>query len=73
VTAWAPGERLGAIAAPKIVISGALDALTGPATAVRAATVLGAEHVVLAGGGHCIPIEAPVAFTEVLWRFVASA
>jgi pimeloyl-ACP methyl ester carboxylesterase len=72
VTVWAPGDRLAAIAAPSIVISGALDALTGPATAVRAATALGAEHVVLAGVGHCIPIEAPDAFTEVLWRFVLS-
>ncbi len=72
VTAWAPGDRLRAIAAPSIVISGALDALTGPATAVRAATALGAEHVVLANVGHCIPIEAPDAFAAALWRFVRS-
>jgi pimeloyl-ACP methyl ester carboxylesterase len=73
VTAWSPGDRLRTIAAPKLVISGALDALTGPATALRAAAALGAEHVVLPGVGHCIPIEAPDAFTDALWRFVRSA
>jgi pimeloyl-ACP methyl ester carboxylesterase len=73
VTAWAPGDRLRSIALPKIVVSGALDVLTGPATAERAASALGAEHVVLRGVGHCIPIEAPDAFCETLWRFVRSA
>lgn len=73
VTAWAPGDRLRSITVPKLVVSGTLDALTTPATAARAAVALGAEHVVLSGVGHCIPVEAPGALAEALWSFVRAS
>ena len=57
--AWKPGDRLGAIPAPKLVIAGALDPLTGGPNAERAATALGARLVVLDGVGHSPNIEAP--------------
>lgn len=56
---WRPGDRLRAIAVPSLVISGALDQLTGGPVAVRAAEALGAALVVLEGVGHSPPVEAP--------------
>jgi pimeloyl-ACP methyl ester carboxylesterase len=59
LVAWKPGDALAAIAAPKLVIAGALDQLTGGANAERAAAALGARLVVLDGVGHSPNIEAP--------------
>ena len=57
--AWRPGDALGAIRAPTLVIAGALDPLTGGANAERAAAALGARLVTLDGIGHSPNIEAP--------------
>jgi pimeloyl-ACP methyl ester carboxylesterase len=57
--AWRPGDRLGAVHAPKLVIAGALDPLTGGPTAVRAAQALDARLVTLEGVGHSPNIEVP--------------
>jgi pimeloyl-ACP methyl ester carboxylesterase len=69
--AWTPGDRLRAIHAPKLVIAGALDPLTGGANADRAAAALGARLVTLDGVGHSPNIEAPdrvAALLAELWR-----
>lgn len=69
--AWRPGDRLGAIPAPTLVIAGALDPLTGGANAERAAAALGARLVTLDGAGHSPNIEAPdrvSALLTDLWR-----
>jgi pimeloyl-ACP methyl ester carboxylesterase len=63
---WRPGDRLGTLTMPRVVISGALDALTGGANAERAAQALGARHVALPGVGHSPPIEAPEALLKEL-------
>ena len=68
--AWKPGDRLRAIPAPKLVIAGALDPLTGGPNAERAAAALGAKLVVLDGVGHSPNIEAPdrvMALLAELW------
>lgn len=68
--AWAPGDRLAAIPAPKLVIAGALDPLTGGANAERAAAALGARLVTLEGVGHSPNIETPdrvAALVAELW------
>jgi pimeloyl-ACP methyl ester carboxylesterase len=64
--AWRPGDRLAAIDAPKLVIAGALDPLTGGPTAVRAAAALGTRLITLDGVGHSPNIEAPERVTELL-------
>ena len=63
---WRPGDRLAAIHAPKLVIAGALDPLTGGANAERAAAALGARLVTLDGVGHSPNIEAPDRVAELL-------
>ena len=71
LVAWRPGDRLAAIPAPKLVIVGALDSLTGGATAERAAAALGARLVTLDGVGHSPNIEVPdkvAALLRELWR-----
>jgi pimeloyl-ACP methyl ester carboxylesterase len=69
--AWTPGDRLAAIPAPKLVIAGALDPLTGGANAERAAAALGARLVTIEGVGHSPNIEAPDRVAQLLaelWR-----
>jgi pimeloyl-ACP methyl ester carboxylesterase len=71
--AWKPGDRLRSIHPPKVVIAGALDPLTGGATAARAAEALGTPLVTLDGVGHSPIIEVPdrvVALLAQLWSGV---
>ena len=71
LVAWRPGDGLGAIPAPKLVIAGTLDPLTGGANADRAAAALGAQLVILEGVGHSPNVEAPdrvAALLAELWR-----
>jgi len=71
LAAWRPGDRLAAIRSPTLVIAGALDPLTGGATAQRAAEALGTPLVTLDGVGHSPNIEAPDAVARLLaelWR-----
>ena len=65
---WRPGDRLGSIAVPRVVISGALDAFTGGPNAVRVAQALGCELVTMDGVGHGPMLEAPDRFADILWR-----
>jgi pimeloyl-ACP methyl ester carboxylesterase len=64
--AWQPGDRLGAIGVPTLVVDGALDVLTGGTNAERAAAALHARHVVMPGVGHSPNMEAPDAFVALL-------
>lgn len=59
LVAWSPGDRLVVISVPALIINGALDVLTGGENAERAASALGARHVVMEGVGHSPNIEAP--------------
>ena len=63
---WKPGDKLGEVTVPTLVISGELDVLTGGANADRAAAALGARHVIMPGVGHSPIIEAPDAFMALL-------
>ena len=57
--------------APKLVIAGTLDPLTGGANAEGAASALHADLVVLDGVGHSPNIEVPDRVAELLaalWR-----
>ena len=68
---WKPGDRLSTSPAPKLVIAGSLDLLTGGANAERAAAALGARLVVIDGVGHSPNIEAPDRVASLLaeiWR-----
>jgi pimeloyl-ACP methyl ester carboxylesterase len=68
---WTPGDRLGSITVPKLVIAGALDPLTGGPAAARAAAALGARLVTLDGVGHSPNIEVPdrvMALLAEVWR-----
>ena len=65
-TAWIPG-----VTCPTMVICGAEDVLTPPADSeALAAAIPGAELVILPGAGHLSNLEAPMAFTETLARFL---
>lgn len=66
LVAWQPGDHLRTITAPKLVICGALDLLTGGANAERAAAALDATLIVMPGVGHSPLIEAPDAFMTLL-------
>jgi pimeloyl-ACP methyl ester carboxylesterase len=57
--AWRPGDGLAAITAPRLVIVGALDPLTGGANEERAAAALGTKLVTLGGVGHSPNVEVP--------------
>jgi pimeloyl-ACP methyl ester carboxylesterase len=65
---WAPGDALRSMSCPRTVIVGALDLLTPPAVAERAAQALGAKLIVMEGVGHGPMLEAPDAFADVLWK-----
>lgn len=71
LVAWSPGERLRGIEVPATVIVGALDPLTTPAVAQRAAEALGVELTVMEGVGHGPMLEAPDRFCELLWEGLA--
>jgi pimeloyl-ACP methyl ester carboxylesterase len=56
---WKPGDDLGAIRAPTLVIGGALDQLITPDAVRRTAAALGVEPLILDGVGHSPNLEAP--------------
>ena len=61
--------RLGEIAAPTLVLTGSEDPTVPPATGdALAASILGAEHVVLEGAAHLANVERPEAFAAALLR-----
>ena len=60
-------ERLGAIAAPTLVVVGELDGETPPAYAEALADgIPGARLAVIPGAGHYTPLEAPDALNALL-------
>lgn len=67
---WRPGDRVGTIAVPRVVISGALDLFTGGPNAERVAQALGCELITMEGVGHGPMLEAPDEFANLLWRAV---
>jgi len=68
LTDWKPGDAVGSIAVPRVVISGALDLFTGGPNATRVASALGCELVTMANVGHGPMIEAPDDFARILWE-----
>lgn len=66
LVAWQPGDALGAIPVPVLVVSGEQDVLTGGASAERAAAVLHTQSVVIPGTGHSPNVEAPDQFMALL-------
>lgn len=71
--AFKPGDELGSITAPRLVLTGALDGLTGGAVALRAAQALKTDLVVIPSIGHCVPVEAPERCAHELARLVNAA
>ena len=72
LTDWRPGDRLKETGVPALVICGSDDPLTGGANAKRAAEVLQAHCIILAGVGHSPNIEAPDRFVELLREHISS-
>lgn len=70
---WKPGDRVGTIRVPRVVISGSLDAFTGGPNAVRVAQAMKCDLVTMPGVGHGPMVEAPDRFCEILWTHVGKA
>lgn len=70
---WKPGDRVSAIRVPRVVISGSLDLFTGGPNAERVAKALGCELITMEGVGHGPMLEAPDAFSALLWRRIGAA
>jgi pimeloyl-ACP methyl ester carboxylesterase len=70
---WRPGDRLRALAMPRVVVDGERDRLCGGETAERAAEVLACERVQLPGVGHSPNLEAPAAVARIIADRVVSA
>ena len=76
--AMGPGEqpalwdRLGGIAAPTLVLTGALDAKFTGLGARMAAAMPAAEHRVVEGAGHTVHLEAPGAWVRAITAFVGT-
>lgn len=68
LTDWRPGDAVGAIRVPRVVIAGALDLFTGGPNATRVAQALGCELITMPGVSHGPMIEAPDTFAEILWE-----
>jgi pimeloyl-ACP methyl ester carboxylesterase len=71
LTEWKPGNAVGAIRAPRVVISGELDLFTGGPNAVRVAQALGCELITMSNVNHGPMIEAPEAFAKILWKYLS--
>jgi branched-chain amino acid transport system permease protein len=72
LTEWKPGDALGAIRVPRVVISGALDLFTGGPNAVRVAQALRCELITMPNVSHGPMIEAPDAFAKILWEHLST-
>lgn len=68
LTDWKPGDSVGRISVPRVVISGALDLFTGGPNAVRVSRALGCELITMPNVAHGPMIEAPDAFAKILWE-----
>jgi pimeloyl-ACP methyl ester carboxylesterase len=68
---WKPGDVLGRVTVPRVVISGTNDLFTGGPNATRVAQALGCELVTMPGVAHGPMIEAPDEFAKILFDFLA--
>jgi 3-oxoadipate enol-lactonase len=70
---WDPGDALGAIAAPVLVLAGSEDPVTPPeqGEAIRSG-IPGARMSVIAEAGHLANIEQPAAFAALLLEHLAA-
>jgi 3-oxoadipate enol-lactonase len=67
LAAWEPGDALGAIGAPTLVLAGSEDTATPPDGCEAVARCIpGARLRVLAGAGHLANLEQPGAFDRLL-------
>jgi fatty-acyl-CoA synthase len=57
LSSWRPAERIATIAVPTWVAVGGRDRLTGPAVAVRVASLLGTRVEEFPPAGHGLPLE----------------
>lgn len=73
LTAWKPGDAVGTITVPRVVIAGANDAFTGGPNATRVAQALRCELVTMPGVAHGPMIEAPDEFSRILWEWLAGS
>ena len=65
-------DLLGAIACPTLVLVGSEDEWSSPAQHRHiAASIPGAELMVIEGSGHMLPAEAPEAFVDAVRRWLA--
>jgi pimeloyl-ACP methyl ester carboxylesterase len=65
-------DRLGEIAAPTLVLVGALDAAYLRAAEVMTARIPGAKSVTIPDAGHCVNIEQADAFNRAVLGFLAA-
>jgi 3-oxoadipate enol-lactonase len=64
-------DRLGAVRAPTLVISGEEDRLIAPAhSRATAELIAGAAFRVISGAGHISNLDSPAAFNDLLLRFL---
>lgn len=68
---WKPGDAVGRIGVPRVVIAGANDLFTGGPNAVRVAQALGCELITMPGVAHGPMLEAPDAFARIVWDHLA--
>jgi pimeloyl-ACP methyl ester carboxylesterase len=73
LTEWKPGDALGAISVPRVVISGANDLFTGGPNATRVAQALRCELITMPNVAHGPMIEAPDEFARVLFTHLSPA
>ena len=68
------GAELSSIHAPTLFVSGALDAIGGPAVVMQemAQTVQDGQHISLPGAGHICNIANPAAYDDALLSFFES-
>ena len=71
LTEWKPGDALGRVTIPRVVIVGANDAFTGGPNAVRVAQALRCELITMPDVAHGPMIEAPDTFAKILFEFLA--
>ncbi|TMA99449.1 MAG: alpha/beta fold hydrolase, partial [Deltaproteobacteria bacterium] len=65
--------RLAELARPALVIVGARDRMSLPASRVLAAALPRAKLVVVEGAGHVVNLAQPAAFNRALEEFLAAA
>jgi pimeloyl-ACP methyl ester carboxylesterase len=68
---WKPGDAVGRIGVPRVVIVGANDLFTGGPNAVRVAQALGCELISMPGVSHGPMLEAPDDFAKILFEHLA--